>query len=125
MTDPNDTRSFDDVRDEVTGDRSEKTIPECELRRLKEQWQKGTNCEEVTYWDDEIRGLARASRELEEKLSYYPEFNAPKFATGTIAGHSFSLRMDASAPDELVADIEAALASVKADYDDTQAGDGE
>jgi len=37
-----------------------------------------------------------------------------KHTTGTIAGHSFSLRMDADAPDALVADIEAALASVKA-----------
>jgi len=75
MTDPNDTRSFDDVRDEVTGD----------------------------------GGIE-------------PRF---KNSRGEIDGYTFMLQIDSDAPDALVAEIEAALASVKADYDDTQAGDGE
>jgi len=38
-----------------------------------------------------------------------------KHTTGTIAGHSFTLRVDGAAPDALVAEIEAALADVKAE----------
>jgi len=37
-----------------------------------------------------------------------------KHTTGTIDGHSFSLRVDGDAPDELVARIESALADLKA-----------
>jgi len=37
-----------------------------------------------------------------------------KHTTGTIDGHSFSLRVDGDAPEALVARIESALADVKA-----------
>ena len=38
-----------------------------------------------------------------------------KHTTGQIGGYGFSLRVYGDAPDELVADIESALADVKAD----------
>jgi hypothetical protein len=41
-----------------------------------------------------------------------------KHTTGTIDGYGFSLRVDGDAPDELVADIEAALADVKAEVEE-------
>lgn len=67
MTDPDNTRSFEDVPDEMTGDsESDPKIPRKPVR-------------------------------------------------GKIDGYHFSLRVDGDAPDELVAEIEAALANVKAD----------
>jgi hypothetical protein len=44
-----------------------------------------------------------------------PNYDERKHTTGTIDGYGFSLRVDGDAPDELVADIEAALADVKAE----------
>jgi len=41
-----------------------------------------------------------------------------KHTTGTIDGHSFSLRVDGDAPAGLVADIESALADVKAEVEE-------
>lgn len=41
-----------------------------------------------------------------------------KYTSGTIAGNSFSLHIDGDAPDELVAQIESALADVKAEVEE-------
>jgi len=43
-----------------------------------------------------------------------------KHTTGTIDGYSFSLRVDGDAPAGLVADIESALADVKAEVENDE-----
>ncbi len=86
------TRSFDDVRDEVTGETFEafgQTFSVCNV------------CEEAIVGD-----VARCN-----------DCKGVKHTTGTIAGHSFTLRVDGDAPDELVARVEAALADVKAEVE--------
>jgi len=125
MTD-DDTRSFDDVQAEVTGD------DHGETHRHRENVEAGSD--ETDVWltphdMDHLRdgqpvfkqgddsALVLRTREWDGKQ--------PKHTTGTIDGHSFSLRVDGGAPEALVARIESALADLKAERDDTQAGDGE
>lgn len=88
MTDPNDTRSFEDVRDEVEAATFEafgQTFSVCNV------------CEEPIVGD----------------VDRCNDCKGRKHTTGSIDGYGFSLRVDGDAPAGLVADIESALAEVK------------
>jgi len=91
MTD-DDTRSFDDVQAEVTGDTFEAfgmAFSVCNV------------CEEPIVGD----------------VDRCNDCEGVKHTTGTIDGHSFSLRVDGDAPEALVARIESALADLKAEVE--------
>jgi len=97
-----DTRSFDDVQAEVTGD------DHGETHRHSENIGKSSLPTETI------------AQEAYESVYAARDETPPKHTTGTIDGHSFSLRVDGDAPEALVARIEAALADVKAEQNKTK-----
>lgn len=95
MTSSDNTRSFEDVRDEVTGETFEvfgQTFSVCDV------------CEEPIVGD----------------VDRCNDCEGVKHTTGTIDSYSFSLRVDGDAPDALVADIEARLAECKAERENDE-----
>jgi len=120
MTD-DDTRSFDDVQAEVTGD------DHGEAHRHSENVENDTDETDVLLTPHDMDHLIAGQPVYKGVNGYlvnlymtgWDDESAPKHTTGTIDGHSFTLTVDGDAPEALVARIESALADLKAGIDTT------
>jgi len=97
MTD-DDTRSFDDVQTEVTS--------HGEVERHSENVEAGCKAPTRVVANEAYDAIYASKGE-----------DVPKRTTGTIDGHSFTLRVDGDAPEALVARIESKLADLKAEVE--------
>jgi len=118
MTD-DDTRSFDDVQAEVTGD------DHGETHRHRENVEAGSDETDVWLTPHDMDHLIGGQPVYKQgnntlltlRTRGWQGEKGPQETTGTIDGHSFSLRVDADAPEALVARIESALADAKAEVE--------
>jgi len=134
MTD-DDTRSFDDVQAEVTGSESDFTesmTDSATIRHdgnrviineslaitlwLNTEYDEGLKPTEYEWLDEGALALTEPTTGDSVEL-LVQEIDDAKHTTGTIDGHSFSLRVDGDAPEALVARIESKLADLKGEVE--------
>jgi len=130
-----DTRSFDDVQAEVTGGESgftESMTDSATIRHdgnrviineslaitlwLNTDYDEGLKPTEHEWLDEGALALTEPTTGDSVEL-LVQEVDEAKHTTGTIDGHSFTVRVDGDAPEALVVRIESALAQAKAEVE--------